>query len=48
MGRNVLYIEDNPDNLMLVKRAIEAIGHSFFGLKMVFQVWMRLPAFLRI
>ncbi len=31
MGRTVLYIEDNPDNLMLVKRAIEAIGHTFFG-----------------
>ncbi len=28
----VLYIEDNPDNLTLVKRAIEAIGHTFIGI----------------
>ena len=25
----VLYIEDNPDNMMLVKRAITALGHNF-------------------
>ncbi len=30
MGRNVLYIEDNPDNLMLVKRALEAHGYKLF------------------
>ncbi len=28
----VLYIEDNPDNMTLVKRAIEAIGHTFIGI----------------
>ncbi len=27
MGSNVLYIEDNPDNMMLVKRALEARGY---------------------
>ena len=28
MGTNVLYIEDNPDNMMLVKRALEARGYT--------------------
>jgi two-component system cell cycle response regulator DivK len=28
MGKNVLYIEDNPDNMMLVKRALEARGYT--------------------
>ena len=27
MANNVLYIEDNPDNMMLVQRAIEARGY---------------------
>lgn len=27
MGNNVLYIEDNPDNMMLVQRALEARGY---------------------
>ncbi|MBI5965017.1 MAG: response regulator [Chloroflexi bacterium] len=27
MGNNILYIEDNPDNMMLVKRALEAHGY---------------------
>jgi two-component system, cell cycle response regulator DivK len=27
MGNNVLYIEDNRDNMMLVKRALEARGY---------------------
>jgi two-component system cell cycle response regulator DivK len=31
MSANILYIEDNPDNMILVKRAIEAIGHTFVG-----------------
>jgi two-component system, cell cycle response regulator DivK len=31
MSAVILYIEDNPDNMTLVKRAIEAIGHSFLG-----------------
>ena len=26
--RNVLYVEDNPDNTMLVKRALEARGYK--------------------
>jgi two-component system cell cycle response regulator DivK len=28
MGYNILYIEDNPDNMMLVKRALEAHGYK--------------------
>jgi len=27
MANNVLYIEDNPDNMMLVKRALESRGY---------------------
>jgi two-component system cell cycle response regulator DivK len=27
MGKNILYIEDNPDNMMLVQRALEARGY---------------------
>ena len=27
MSNNVLYIEDNPDNMMLVQRALEARGY---------------------
>jgi two-component system cell cycle response regulator DivK len=27
MGNNVLYVEDNPDNMMLVQRALEARGY---------------------
>jgi CheY-like chemotaxis protein len=27
MGNNILYIEDNPDNLMLVRRALESRGY---------------------
>jgi two-component system cell cycle response regulator DivK len=27
MGRNILYIEDNPDNMLLVKRALESRGY---------------------
>jgi len=32
MSAVILYIEDNPDNMTLVKRAIEAIGHKFVGI----------------
>ncbi len=28
MGNNILYIEDNPDNMTLVKRALEARGYT--------------------
>lgn len=42
MAYKVLYIEDNPDNSMLVKRAVEARGYQFLwalngmmGLEMV-------------
>jgi len=28
MGKNVLYIEDNPDNMVLVQRALESRGYS--------------------
>ncbi|HEY9152031.1 MAG TPA: response regulator [Anaerolineales bacterium] len=27
MGNRVLYVEDNPDNMMLVKRALESRGY---------------------
>jgi two-component system cell cycle response regulator DivK len=27
MGRNILYVEDNPDNMTLVQRALEARGY---------------------
>ncbi len=27
MGKNVLYIEDNPDNMVLVQRALESRGY---------------------
>lgn len=27
----ILYIEDNPDNMLLVKRALTAIGHEMVG-----------------
>lgn len=30
MGVNILYIEDNPDNMMLVKRALESRGYCLF------------------
>lgn len=30
MGNNILYIEDNPDNMLLVKRALEARGYTVF------------------
>lgn len=32
MSAVILYIEDNPDNMTLVRRAIEAIGHTFVGM----------------
>jgi two-component system cell cycle response regulator DivK len=28
MGQNILYIEDNPDNMTLVQRALEARGYT--------------------
>ncbi|MBK8617519.1 MAG: response regulator [Anaerolineales bacterium] len=31
MGSNILYIEDNPDNMMLVKRALEARGYKLLS-----------------
>lgn len=30
MTHNVLYIEDNPDNMTLVKRALEAHGYTLY------------------
>lgn len=30
MAINILYIEDNPDNMLLIKRVIEAQGYNFF------------------
>lgn len=32
MKATILYIEDNPDNMTLVRRAIEAIGHTLVGM----------------
>jgi len=28
MGNNILYIEDNPDNMLLVQRALESRGYK--------------------
>ena len=28
MGKNILYIEDNPDNMLLVQRALESRGYK--------------------
>jgi two-component system, cell cycle response regulator DivK len=28
MGQNILYIEDNPDNMLLVQRALESRGYK--------------------
>lgn len=28
MGKNILYIEDNPDNMLLVQRAVESRGYT--------------------
>lgn len=33
MGKNILYIEDNPDNMMLVQRALEARGYKLLKAK---------------
>jgi two-component system, cell cycle response regulator DivK len=30
VGYNILYIEDNPDNMLLVKRALESRGYRLF------------------
>lgn len=30
MGISILYIEDNPDNMVLVKRVMEAQGYTLF------------------
>jgi len=29
MGNTILYIEDNPDNMLLVQRALESRGYKF-------------------
>lgn len=29
MGKNILYIEDNPDNMLLVKRVLQSRGYNF-------------------
>lgn len=31
MGHNVLYIEDNPDNMLLVKRVLEVRGYTLLS-----------------
>ncbi len=31
MGSHILYIEDNPDNMMLVRRALESRGYQLSG-----------------
>ena len=37
MNAIILYIEDNPDDMMFVKRAIESIGHRFVGIQNGFE-----------
>jgi len=29
MGKSILYIEDNPDNMLLVKRVLQSRGYDF-------------------
>jgi two-component system, cell cycle response regulator DivK len=33
MGKNILYIEDNPDNMMLARRVLESAGYHLFEAK---------------
>jgi two-component system, cell cycle response regulator DivK len=33
MGTNILYVEDNPDNMMLVKRVLQAGGYNMLEAK---------------
>ena len=33
MRKNILYIEDNPDNMLLVQRALESRGYKLFQAK---------------
>ena len=33
MGNKILYVEDNPDNMMLVKRALESRGYQLLEAK---------------
>jgi two-component system cell cycle response regulator DivK len=33
MGKTILYIEDNPDNMLLVRRVLEAQGYSMLEAK---------------
>jgi two-component system cell cycle response regulator DivK len=47
MPGNVLYIEDNPDNMLLVRRALESRGYTFLwspnGLKGVEDAEVKKP-----
>ncbi len=33
MGKNILYIEDNPDNMLLVKRVLQSRGYNVLEAK---------------
>jgi len=33
MGKNILYIEDNPDNMLLVKRVLQSHGYTLLEAK---------------
>jgi len=33
MGKNILYIEDNPDNMLLVRRVLESAGYKLLEAK---------------
>lgn len=33
MGKNILYVEDNPDNMLLVKRVLQARGYCVLEAK---------------
>lgn len=47
MGATVLYIEDNPDNMLLVRRALESKGYVFMwapnGLKGLEEIEAKKP-----
>ena len=47
MGATVLYIEDNPDNMLLVRRALESKGYVFIwaptGLKGLEEIETKKP-----
>lgn len=45
MNALILYIEDNPDNMMLVQRVIESMGCTFMGASTGFDGLMKAEQF---